>query len=330
MHSSTFSSSERAPRGRWAATWVTVLLLLVVALSAWKSYWTAQGFGISVTNDVRSWAAARTHLRDDSAVLVGTSRIQAAIDPDAWADAVGGDPPLQLALVGSTPLPVMRHLAMDTSFHGLAVVGIVEMYMFNAEPGNRRGDDAIAEYRALMTSPARRAGVVLDRLLPQSFLVRHRRLSFAGILEAMWEGHAPINPPANMQRNRWMEFEGSRLEPDDFDYSEFETLGRPASAAERDAIIDELDGYIETIQNRGGRVVLVAFPACGQRRGIEARRYPRNEYWDPLAARTPAETINAYDVPELMHFSCADGSHLDAADAQRFSQVLARIVRGTD
>jgi hypothetical protein len=323
--SSISSSSARAPTGRWGLTWVSAVILLVVALAGWKVYWTSQGFGVSVPNDLASWASMRTHLRSDATVFVGTSRIQAAMNPAVWAQAAG-ETPLQLALVGSTPLPVLEHLAKETDFRGLAIVGIVEMYMFNVVTGKLRGARAIAEYRALMTSPSRRAGVMLDDVLPQQALMQNTKLDFPGVLEAMWERHPVENPPANMQKNRWMEIEGDRLQPDDYDYTEFETMGAPASAAQRDSIIAEFESYIAQIQSRGGRVVLVAFPACGKRREIEARRYPREMYWEPLVAATSAIlVVNSYDVPDLARFECADGSHLDRTDAVRFTQVLARM-----
>lgn len=326
MPLSTSSSSDRAPSGRWALTWGVAIVLLVAALAGWKAYWTAQGFGVSVTNDLSLWAGARTRLQSEGTVLIGTSRIQAAINPDTWAETTGGDPPLQLALVGSTPLPLLEHLAMETDFRGIAIVGIVEMYLFDTAAGNLRASDAIAEYRALLSSPSRRAGLTLNRYVPVSLLVRHRRLNFAGVIEAMWKRHAPVNPVANIQKDRWMEFEADRLEPDDFDYTEFETAGTPATVAERDSIIAAMGNYVDMIQSRGGNVVLVAFPACGNRREIETRRYPRALYWEPLAAETSARVINAYDIPELMLFTCADGSHLDQSDSRRITREIVRIV----
>jgi hypothetical protein len=303
------------------------LLILIAALGAWKWYWTSQGFGVSIPNDLRAWAGARTMLRDDSTVFLGSSRIQAAMNPAAWKQATG-ETALQLALVAATPVPVLRHLAEDTDFRGLAIVGIVEMYIFDVSPGTRRGDLAVAEYNALMTSPSRRAGVLLDRLVPYPLLVRNTRLDLPRILEAAWEGHAPENPPANMQRDRWMEFAGERVELADFDYADADTSGRPATAAERDSLIARMDAYVREIQSRGGRVALVAFPACGERREIEARRYPREMYWEPLAEATSADmVINAYDVPALEKFQCTDGSHLDPADADHFTRAIATMTR---
>jgi hypothetical protein len=325
--SSSDSSKDRAPEGRWALSWAVAVALLVIALAGWKVAWTSRGYGVSLTNNAASWAAKRVELRPGSTVLLGTSRTQAGIVPKEWADTVGGEPPLQLALLGTSPVRALEYLAEETDFRGLAVVGVVDMYVFDAEATGEHVDEAIAEYRAVETGPARRSGVALQHIIPGSLLMRNQHLTLGGVLESMWKRSAPKNSPANMQPDRWIEFVRDRLRPEDIDYTEFENAGRPATVAERDSIIADIRACIETIRARGGAVVLVAVPACGQRRAIEDRRYPREMYWDPLArAVAPAPAIRCYDVPALMDFTCADGSHLDAADARRFTRELARIV----
>ncbi len=327
MPSSTSNSKQRAPGGRWGPAWVGAVVLLVLALAGWKAYWTSRGYGVSLPNSAASWAAARVDLRPTSTVLLGTSRIQVGLVPEEWAAQTGGDPPLQLALAGTSPVKTLRYLARDTDFRGLAVVGVVEMYMFDVDAHGDRADEALAEYRGIRTGPARRAGVELQRFVPTSLLMRNQHLGLSGILDALWNRRPPKNIPANMQPNRWIEFERERFDPGDNDYAEFETAGHPATPAERDSIIAEVRASAEAIRARGGAVVLVAFPACGERRAIEDRRYPRESYWDPLVrAVAPAVAIRCYDVPELMDFTCTDGSHLDAADARGFTRALARIV----
>ena len=317
----------RVPGGRWALTWAATLVLLALALAGWKTLWTSRGYGVSLPNSAASWATKRVELRPESTVLLGTSRIQVGLVPDEWAAETGGEPPVQLALAGTSPVKTLKHLANDTDFRGLAIVGIVEMYMFDAEAHGSWADEALSEYHAIQTGPAKRAGAELQRFVPTSLLMRNEHLSLGGILEGLWNRCPPKNPPANMQSSRWIQYVRARLDLSKNDYAEFENAGRPATPAERDSIIADIRTSIETIRARGGTVVLVAFPACGQRREIEERRYPRELYWDPLVrAVAPVTAIRCYDVPELMNFTCADGSHLDQADARRFTHELARLV----
>lgn len=327
MHSSTSSSRERAPRGPWLRTWLLALALLAVSLAAWKVNWTSRGYGLALANNPSAWAAQRLKMKPGSTVLLGTSRMQAGVNPEVWAEETGGETPLQLSLVGTSPLPILKHLAEQTNFHGLVVMGVVEMTLFDVENTNSYAKEALAAYRDLVTSPSRRVGVVLNRHLPTSLLVRHRSLNLAGMLDALWEREPLKNPHSNMQPDRWIEFEVDRLDRNTLDYTEYENQGRPASAAQRDSIIADIETCVGEIQSRGGKVVLVVVPACGKRREIEVRRYPREFYWDKLAAATSALTIYAYDYPELMDFECADGSHLDERDARKFTRALARLVR---
>ena len=327
MPSSTSNSKSRAPGGPWLRTWVFALVFLALALAGWKAYWSSQGFGVALPDNPRGWVAARTKLQPKSTVLLGSSRIQAAIVAEEWAKEMDGERPLHLSLVGTSPLPILAHLADDTDFRGLAVIGVTEMFMFDAESTNDRAARSLADYRNLTTSPSRRSEVVLSGFVPNKVLVRHRRLNSLHVLEALWDRTAPRNPPNNMQTDRWIAFAADRVYPHDLEYETFEKAGRPATVAERDSIIAGVERCVETIQSRGGTVVLVAMPACATRRQIENRRYPRAMFWDALAAGTPAVAINAYDFPRLLEFRCSDGSHLDASDARRFTRDLARLIK---
>jgi hypothetical protein len=302
-------------------------VLLLLALTGWKAMWVSKGYGISLPNDPSAWASARTRLEAESTVLVGTSRMQVGIVREEWAVEMDGELPLQLSLVGTSPVPLLTHIAEETDFRGLAILGVVELFMFDGEATNARALQALADYRNLVTSPSRRASVRLSRYVPNSLLVRHRSLGFKGILQAMWERNAPRNPVSNMREDRWMAFDMSRLKPEEVDHGEAENYGRVATVAERDSIIAELESAVAKIQARGGRVVIVATPACRERLEIEERRYPRETYWEPLAAATSAVTINSYDFPALLKFTCADGSHLTEPDARRFTRELARVIR---
>lgn len=328
MPSSTSNSKLRAPGGPWLKTWVCVLVLLVLAQAGWRTYWTSQGFVVALPNDPSRWADNRWMMKPESTVLLGTSRMQAGLVPEEWAAEMDGELPLQLALVGTSPLPIMKHLAQETDYHGLVVMGVTEMTIFDAEPEHDRAARALAEYQNVLTSPSRRSSIVLGRYVPESILVRHRRLNLRGILTALWNRNHPRNPAGNMRADRWFAFEADRVTPEDLDYDAIAKRGRPATVAERDSIISELEDCIQTIQSRGGKVVFVVFPACETRREIEERRYPRDMYWNALVKATSAvAAINTYDYPQFLDIQCSDGSHLDESDARWLTRELARLIK---
>jgi hypothetical protein len=84
---------------------------------------------------------------------------------------------------------------------------------------------------------------------------------------------------------------------------------------------------VEQLQTRGGRVVFVAMPSSGLVREIEARRYPRAQFWDRFLHESGAAGIHAAYEPTLREFVCPDGSHLDMRDRARFTEALARALK---
>jgi hypothetical protein len=79
---------------------------------------------------------------------------------------------------------------------------------------------------------------------------------------------------------------------------------------------------VESIQKRGGKVIFARFPTSGEHRVLDERYYPRREYWDRFAARTPALAIHFDDVPALSRFELPDTSHLDSRDTPAFTEAL--------
>jgi hypothetical protein len=187
-----------------------VLILLVLAQTGWKIYWNSQGFDVALPDDPSRWASNRWAMKPESTVLIGTSRMQAGLVPEEWAAETEGELPLQLTLVYTSPMPILKHLAEETDYRGLAVVEVNEMTVFDAELQSPRAARSLAEYEILLTSPSRRSSIVLGRYLPESILVRHRRLNFRGILTALWNWNHPQNPPNSMRADRLIVFEGDR------------------------------------------------------------------------------------------------------------------------
>jgi len=93
-----------------------------------------------------------------------------------------------------------------------------------------------------------------------------------------------------------------------------------------DAIYARIESSVERYQRRGCRVVLVCLPCSGEVWAAEEQYTPKELYWDRFARGTAAETIHFRDHPSLSHFECPDGSHLDFADAGRFTRALAEIL----
>ena len=91
-------------------------------------------------------------------------------------------------------------------------------------------------------------------------------------------------------------------------------------------MIERLISAADLIGQRGGEVIFVALPVCGERARIEEERYPRADYWDRFVASSSHRTIHVDDEPSLTEPECYDGSHMDIADARVFTRDLYDIV----
>ncbi|MBK6635955.1 MAG: hypothetical protein IPG38_18215 [Chitinophagaceae bacterium] len=70
---------------------------------------------------------------DKSTVFIGSSRIKFDLDIPTW-EQITGDHAIQLACVGSSPVPVLEDLANDKQFAGKLVIDVTEGLFFQKAP----------------------------------------------------------------------------------------------------------------------------------------------------------------------------------------------------
>ena len=136
MHSSTSNSDfERpVPAAPWKRIVVLVAALALAATAGWEFAARAAGYRPSLNDTPDLWAQQRQRVRPDSLVVIGTSRALFDLDLDVLERGLGARP-IQLALAGSSPFPVLADLATDETFRGTLIVDIVPA-MFLAPPGS--------------------------------------------------------------------------------------------------------------------------------------------------------------------------------------------------
>ena len=87
-----------------------------------------------------------------------------------------------------------------------------------------------------------------------------------------------------------------------------------------------IEGWIDEIQSRGGRVAFVRFPTSRSHWSVDEEHYPRERYWDRFAARTSAVAIHFRDDPKLSALALPDSSHLDHGDTPEFTEQLVELL----
>ncbi|EMR04007.1 hypothetical protein [Cesiribacter andamanensis] len=332
-----------------AHTWKAFLLMAALSLAAvtgWEWYCRYSGKELSYPNSKGFWAQQRRLLADDptATVIIGSSRVQFGIDLDTWAQEMGRRP-VQLSMEGSSPLPILSHLAQDPAFRGSLLVGVTPNLFFSPEQsrGGQKAAKLVAHY--LQESPSQRLGNALNlalesRLvfLDEDQLGLDRFLEFVelpnreGVMTMpQWPYHF-TTLTKHRQRNMSQAFLNSRQ-------AQLQQLAvwrtfmgwekqAPVLAGEGLArLFEQIRQDTEAIRSRGGRVLFVRMPSTGSYLAFEDARYPREAYWDQLLAKTGCKGYYFSDYPALSGFDCPEESHLTPADAKRFTRSLAEIIR---
>ena len=175
MHSSTSSSKRLTASDRpgvaqpvpvrdvpdlpWGKVLLGALLLAVVLTGIWELRWRAFGAVPGYRDDDALWARQRRRIGDgegDATVLIGASRTFFDIQLPVW-QRLSGRRPIQLALVGTSPLSVMEDIADDPAFTGRLLVGVAPDLFFSGYETSKN----LARY-VRKESPSQRAGKILS------------------------------------------------------------------------------------------------------------------------------------------------------------------------
>lgn len=311
----------------------------------WELYWRGQGFTVSYNDDEGLWASMRRLVYDTTPagpVLIGSSRIKFDLDLATWR-GLSGRPPVQLALVGTSPRPVLTDLGNDPNFRGTVLVDVVEGLFF-APSGSRQEARAHERLKAYPKwSLAQQGSFHLNRALESGLVfLDEDRLTLDAFLNKL---EVPSRPQVFMMP----------IFPDRFTDTGFDRQTRMSAAFVADtglhtqmrrvwvrlggmsgkrgdggdtltALIQSVKRSVDQIRARGGRVVFLRFPSDGPFLAAEQRGFPRARYWDRLLADTNTPGVHFADYPALARFQCPEWSHLTPRDAATYTRALVPII----
>jgi hypothetical protein len=321
------------------------ILLSFFFLAGWEMYLRNLGWKVDYDESSQLWADKRTKAvklsAQDATVFIGSSRIKFDLDCNTWRK-ITGDEPVQLAMVGSTPLPVLDDLAADEDFKGKLVVDVTEGVFFNKSPqGPQSPNTNIAYYKN--ETPSEKASFQLSYLLESKFvfldkdsysinamLDKLRIKSRPGVFvfpffpkdfrfitsdrqQMMTQRFLTDTTLQNIVTGNWKFFASINKEP-------------PASGARLDSFITTIKKDCDKIKARGGQVLFVRTPSSGPFWMGEQKNFPRTQYWDKLLQETNCPGIHFTDYPAIDHFVCPEWSHLSPKDAIVFTESFVPIL----
>lgn len=326
----------------WRVVTITVAAATLLLTAGWEFYWRSSEY---VANDFKNtpalWLQERRKATGDATALIGSSRIFFDSNLDVWEETAGVRP-IQLALEGTTPAPVLESLANDNAFKGTVIVGITAALFFT-DYSYRRD---VIDYKQ---SPSQYADHVLSLQLEKVFAYIDEqtrpktiiyylktplregmsqrydvpKLDILGIDRNahVWP-YAAANPAyVENHKNAWR------------DEMRFLSAPGPDGRAFGDIpdekvteLIQRTKAQIDKIRARGGEVAFVRFPYDGEYRAFEDKFYPRERFWDRLVAETGSAGVFWLDHPELQGYFLPEWSHIEAEDAKRFTRNLTPIL----
>jgi hypothetical protein len=275
----------------------------------------------------------------DSTVLAGSSRMLFNAQLEVW-EQESGEKPIQLALEGTSPIPVMEDLAGDEQFTGTLIVGIAPGPFFG---GDYRSD--VFTYHE-KESPSQWLGQRISMLLEPYLAFYHFDYSLFTVLKRhelstregvtifrdvrrlathkrdratrMFEKVETDPAYARLAKDIWAENFVPIAERDD------EWLERANERRQRQ--IERTVAATLTLQQRGVEVIFVRNPAEGHYEIMETMYFPREENWDIILERTGALGIHWLDHDELQGYWLPEWSHLSGDEADRFTRALYQVI----
>lgn len=361
MHSSISNSEiylthRWIPGGRWLAPGLVGLLIFLFAAMSLEFALAKRGFVPTILDTPTAWATERaraSQLGPRALVLIGGSRIQLDLDLRVLGQATGLEP-VQLAIDGSSFIPVLAELAEDDRIKGTILVDYYDEVVndLNRQDGaqanlsewarhrSRSGvpDFSVAEasldglVRRHMRSYADGASPftslvsrVLDAHATQQYLImlpdRERRADYGKVdMPMFYYGRVLRNSglPAPENAHSWPEFD-TRVAAGIANLA-------PVALPNFDQNAKVIAGLVRRIEARGGHVTFVVMPMSGLVRATNERKFPRSLYWDRFVHIVRSPSLNFADVPDLAAFTCPDGSHLDMRSQASFTEALVRAL----
>lgn len=320
MHSST-SSFRTLPQG-----WFSLIaggLLALALLVGWELFWRKRGYVPTITDTETLWCRERTQVKNDSVVIVGSSRLQAGLDPALLSRALDGRDVRQLAINGANPTPTLLDLSNDDSFAGVVVLEYMPLRLFTADAGSVgraqafvhacRSSTLVAEIDSAMSRVLQKRFVFMSSELHPitivSYARRHRAL--------------PRNSYSHLREDRFLALTFSAEVTDGGEEQSrlWEVDTSPNALDER---LGVMAAAVGRIQARGGHVILYRPPVTKGILADEEAHFPVATWGSRAATTLHVPFIDFAAVPELANTKSPDGGHLAAADVPRVTTVVAR------
>lgn len=324
------------------------LVLCLLGVSIWELHWRSKGYYPDLDNDNSLFADQRRKVENTSnsdIVLMGSSRIHFDIQLNVWEKETGIKP-IQLAIPGTSPLPIFHDLVHNSDFTGTIIVGVTPGLFFSSTSTDDRAYRSAnnkAEYYQDQTY-AQRINHVLGIPLQENLAFISdaegvdaiklkyllKKIEFGERIKGSdfppFPNFADISIDRNLRMTEKFATDTSMARLIKNVWSFKKTDGTPPKQIDKEAVLKLFVADAKIFQERGGNLILLRCPSTGYYIRREANFYCRDEFWDELVKQSGAKGYHFQDYDQLKDLDCPEWSHLSGEGADFFTSEISKIM----
>ncbi len=328
-------------------TLIIALLLSVISITSWELFWRWEGVYPTLDDNEALWAVQRSRVEkanSNEILLMGSSRVLFDIQLNEW-EAETGIRPIQLASVGSSPLPIFHDVVNNTAFNGTILVGVTPGLFFSttfpqAQPW-QWPQSKVDYYKKRTYAQISNHFLSLPLQENLAFLSDDQGVDGIKLKELIGKintGNRVVDPmppfhefgEIAIDRNTVMK----QITVTDTAYAnsvikvwQFFMKGAASGPPpDKEGTMAFFLKDLKKFQARGGHVILVRCPSSGSLRAGENMGVPRAKFWDDLVKEAKVKSYHFEDYNQLKNLICPEESHLSAEDAKYFTTELVKIM----
>jgi len=343
-------SHERQRTGATIAKSAILMLIIVITVvTSYEIHLRNSGLQVSYDDGPALWANQRSKVygdKEEQIVFIGSSRIKYDLDTDTWRQLTGIEP-IQLACVGSTPVPILKDLANDPEFRGRLVIDITEPLFFSGIPPFLERPTDNLKYYHDHTIAQEMSFQLHSMLESQLVFLDEENLSLNAQL-----GIVPYIVPELQNRPGVygalmfpLEFARTNFDRQTYMTDHFVTdtaqvgivrniwnglakmpMPPPMNDAQILAFLQDIKKSTDKIKARGGDVIFVRTPSSGPFREMEKMGFAKERYWNQILAVTDCPGIHFEEDASTKNFMCPEFSHLSRPDAKSYTSAFVKIL----
>jgi hypothetical protein len=330
---------------------IIAVIISAIGITTWELYWRSQDYTPTIDDNKALWSVQRarvTNLASDNVILMGSSRTLFDIQLDNWENETGKRP-IQLATVGSSPLPIFHDIVENTDYAGTVIVGVTPGLFFSttfpeAQP---------------WSWPQSKVDYYKDRTYAQR--INHQlSLPLQQNLVLMSAGEEELDDNIDLKALLKNIKIGNRIPegmPPFYEFGEITSLDRNLIMMEKTVTDTAFANTIikvwkffgkispppdkestmafflkdaEKFKAKGGNLILMRCPSSGGLRAGENHALPRKDFWDHLVQQANVKAYHFEDYEKFKDLKCPEWSHLSAKDARFFTTELAKLMIADD